>query len=153
MMRSTIAASMTAHRDCRSLFAAIAALVSATALPVAGLAAPQNTYPSQESLREVQLAALACARENTAESCSRAKQLGDPLLDHPRLPANCKDLIWLMLDKAQPAAVNSFSRRDALASLAEKLPLVCRSSEQPPSTTATEQKPGSGGINFGGSQR
>jgi hypothetical protein len=153
MMRSTIAASMTAHRDCRSLFAAIAALVSATALPTAGLAAPQNTYPSQESLREVQLAALACARENTAESCSRAKQLGDPLLDHPRLPANCKDLIWLMLDKATPEAANSFKRREAISTPAEQLLQVCRSSEKPQTTAAPEAKPKAGGINFGGGQR
>ena len=62
---------MTAHRDWRSLLAAVAALLSAAALPGTGLAAPNNTYPSQESLRDVQLAALACARENTAESCRR----------------------------------------------------------------------------------
>lgn len=153
MMRSPIAAVMTASRPWRRPLASGSLVLLGALWPGHSLGAAPIPFPSQESLRTLQLTALACARENSAESCSKTRQLGDPLLDHPRLPANCKDLIWLMLDKAQPAAVNSFSRRDALASLAEKLPLVCRSSEQPPSTTATEQKPGSGGINFGGSQR
>ena len=153
MMRSTIAASMTAHRDWRSLLAAVAALLSAAALPGTGVAAPNNTYPSQESLRDVQLAALACARENTAESCSKARQLGDPLLDHPRLPANCKDLIWLMLDKARPEAANSFKRREAISTPAEQLLVVCRRSEKPETTAAPEAKPKAGGLNFGGGQR
>jgi hypothetical protein len=101
----------------------------------------------------VQLAALACARENSPESCNKTKQLGDPLLDHPRLPANCKDLIWLILDQAKPAATNSFSRREAISKPAEQLLLVCRSSEKPEATTAPQAKPKAGGINFGGSQR
>ena len=101
----------------------------------------------------MQLAALACARENSPESCSKAKQLGDPLLDHPRLPASCKDLIWLMLDNAKPAATNSFKRRQAISTPAEQLLLVCRSSEKPEATSAPEAKPKAGGINFGGSQR
>ena len=153
MMRSPLAAVMTASRDWSCALAAATALMSAAVLPGAGLSAPYVPFPTQESLRDVQLAALACARENTAESCNKAKQLGDPMLDHPRLPANCKDLIWLMLEKAQPAATNSFNRREAISKPAEQLLLVCRSSDKPEATTAPEAKPKAGGINFGGSQR
>jgi len=153
MMRAPLAVVMTASREWSCALASATALISAAVLPSAVLSAPYVPFPSQESLRDVQLAALACARENSAESCSKAKQLGDPLLDHPRLPANCKDLIWLMLEEAKPAATNSFSRRDAISKPAEQLLLVCRSSEKPQATTAPEAKPKAGGINFGGSQR
>jgi hypothetical protein len=101
-------------------------------------------------LRKVQLAALACARENTVASCDQARQLGDPLMDHPRLPANCKDLIWEILEKAQPSASNSFSRREALADPAQRLLLVCRSTEKPEAATPPPATPGGGGLNFGG---
>ena len=144
---------MTAPRDWLRPLASAAALLCSVALPTQGNAAPYLPFPSQESLRNVQLAALACARENSPESCSKAKQLGDPLLDHPRLPANCKDLIWQMLDQTKPAATNSFSRREAISKPAEQLLLVCRSSDKPEATAPPEAKPKTGGINFGGSQR
>jgi hypothetical protein len=153
MMRSPLAAVMTASREWSCALASGTALIGAAVLPVAVLSAPYVPFPSQESLRNVQLAALACARENSPESCSKAKQLGDPLLDHPRLPANCKDLIWQMLDQTKPAATNSFSRREAISKPAEQLLLVCRSSDKPEATAAPEAKPKTGGINFGGSQR
>ena len=150
---------MTAHRgwhqSAAAALASTAALLVAVVQPEASRGAPYVPFPSQDSLRQVQLAALACARENSSESCKRAQQLGDPLLDHPRLPANCKDLIWQMLAKAQPAPTNSFSRRQAISDPAERLLLVCRSAEKPESADTPAAKPagGGGGINFGGSQR
>ena len=148
---------MTALRGWRlpatSALACTAVLLIGVVLPEGGLTAPYVPFPSQESLRDVQLAALACARENTAETCNQARKLGDPLMDHPRLPANCKDLIWQMLAKAQPAPTNSFSRREALSDPAERLLLVCRSSEKPEAADAPATKPAAGGINFGGGQR
>jgi hypothetical protein len=129
------------------------ALWAGVALPNSGRAAPYVPFPSQDTLRQVQLAALACARENTSATCKQARALGDPLMDHPRLPANCKDLIWQMLAKSQPAATNSFSRRQAISDPAERLLLVCRSAEKPEAAEAPAAKPGAGGINFGGSQR
>ena len=119
---------------------------SGVALPNIGYAVPYVPFPSQDTLRQVQLAALACAR-------NQARKLGDPLMDHPRLPANCKDLIWQMLAKSQPAPTNSFARRQAISDPAERLLLVCRSSEKPEATEAPAGKPAAGGINFGGSQR
>lgn len=155
MMGNTVSVVMTARRIWRlpavSALASTATLLVAVVLPAGSRSAPYVAFPSQESLRQVQLAALACARENTSESCNRAQQLGDPLMDHPRLPANCKDLIWQMLAKAQPAAVNSFSRRQAINNPAERLLLVCRSAEKPEAAEAPAAKPSAGGINFGGS--
>jgi hypothetical protein len=155
MMGNTIPVVMTARWGWRlpfaSALASTATLLVAIVLPEGSRSAPYVAFPSKESLRQVQLAALACARENTSESCNRAQQLGDPLMEHPRLPANCKDLIWQMLAKAQPAAVNSFSRRQAISDPAERLLLVCRSAEKPEAAEAPAAKPSAGGINFGGS--
>ncbi|MFZ9850826.1 MAG: hypothetical protein ACO3EF_09650 [Vulcanococcus sp.] len=107
-------------------------------------------FPSQESLRQVQLAALACARENTAASCEQARQLADPLLDHPRLPTGCKDHLWAIRQRAQPATVNSFSRREGLTQPAQLLLLACRSGEKPPEPATPPAGSGGGGLKFGG---
>jgi hypothetical protein len=147
---------MTALRGWRLPAASVlgsAAALLVDSLTGVGHAVPYVPFPSQDTLRQVQLAALACARENTSETCNQARKLGDPLMDHPRLPANCKDLIWQMLAKSQPAPTNSFARRQAISDPAERLLLVCRSSEKPEATEAPAGKPAAGGINFGGSQR
>ena len=108
-------------------------------------------FPSQETLRQVQLAALACARENTAATCDQARKLADPLLDHPRLPVGCKDHLWAISQKAQPAATNSFARRDAISQPAQLLLLACRSGEkQPEPAAAPPAGSGGGGLKFGG---
>jgi hypothetical protein len=133
---------------------ALAAVVSLSSLAQPAQAAPYVPFPSAEVIREVQLAALACARENTAISCDQARRLADPLMDHPRLPANCKDLIWQVIQKAQPATSNSFSRREAIADPAQRLPLVCRSADKPEAAAPPPgSKPGNSGINFSGSSR
>ena len=107
-------------------------------------------FPTQETLRQVQLAALACARENTAASCDQARKLADPLLDHPRLPTGCKDHLWTISQKAQPAATNSFARRDAISQPAQLL-LACRSGEKAPEPAAAPPAgSGGGGLKFGG---
>ena len=125
-------------------------LLIAAAAPAA-IAAPYVAFPSQESLREVQLAALSCARENSAPSCANARRLADPLLDHPRLPTGCKDHLWAIRQKAEPAATNTFARREAISQPAQLLLLACRSGEKPPEPAATPA-PGAagGGLKFGG---
>lgn len=144
---------MTLLRVWRRLSVAAGAVLGIGAVGPAVSAAPYVPFPSQEVLRAAQLAALACARENTSASCDQARRLGDPLLDHPRLPANCKDLIWQMLQKAQPAATNSFSRREAIADPAQRLLLVCRSTEKPEAAEPPAGKPvGGGGQPSGGSR-
>ena len=121
------------------------------AAPVMVLAEIYVPFPSQDSLRQVQLTALACARENSTASCDLARRLADPLLDHPRLPVGCKDHLWAISQKAQTAATNSFARREAISQPAQLLLLACRSGEkQTEPTTAPAPATGGGGFKFGG---
>ena len=126
-------------------------LVLLIATAPAAMAGAYVPFPSQDSLRQVQLAALACARENTASSCEQARKLADPLLDHPRLPVGCKDDLWAISQKAQPAAINSFARREAISQPAQLLLLACRSGEKAPEPAAAPPAgSGGGGFKFGG---
>jgi hypothetical protein len=141
----------------RTLLAAAASAIPgllASAMPHAARAEAYVPFPSQDSLRQVQLGALACARENTAASCDQARKLADPLLDHPRLPAACKDQLWTISQKAVPAPQNSYSRREAIGQPAQLLLLSCRSSETAaPAPAAAPPGSGGGGLKFGGSGR
>ncbi len=133
-----------------TLLSVASALVSAPGL-TANLYVP---FPSQESLKELQLITIACARDNTAESCAKSRKLADPLMDHPRLPASCKDLIWSIVQDAKPATSNSYQRREALSNPAQRLLLVCRSMELAKPEAAPPQAPNNpkkGGFGFGGS--
>ena len=99
------------------------------------LAAEQDApYPSSTLFRRLQLDVLDCGRENTSTSCDAARQVADPLLDHPRLPASCKDLLWSIRENAVVAPTNSFNRREALNRAAGDLMPVCR--ERAPVTPA-----------------
>ena len=137
-------------RPLTTFLSVASALVSAPGL-AADLYVP---FPSEESLKELQLVTISCARDNTAASCSKSQELADPLMDHPRLPASCKDLLWTILEKAKPAASNSYQRREALSDPAQRLLLVCRSLElakpeaNQPQAPDTKKKSGFG---FGGS--
>lgn len=113
---------------------AIGLLMASTGLIQAALAAPSQPFPSQDSLRQLQLAALACARDNTAASCDPVARMADPLLDHPRLPAACKDQLWALSQRARVSAVNSYGRRESIAQPAQLLLLSCRSGEKPKPT-------------------
>jgi len=121
----------------------IGALLSLGLMSGASTARAQGSvaYPTMETLREVQLAALACARENTSDTCSQARKLADPLMDHPRLPGGCKDALWAIIQNATPASSNTLARRDAIGDPAGRLLLVCRSSEKPVSGKTDTEKP------------
>jgi hypothetical protein len=108
-------------------------------------------YPSASKLREAQLATFACSRTNTAADCSRARDLANPLMDNPLLPTFCKDVVWDILQKAQPAAANSFQRRDELDQAGERLISRCQARAKPkPATPAAGGSPGpQGGSGFG----
>jgi len=138
----------------RSLLAAVASAMPVllqAGMPASARAEAYVPFPSQDNLRQVQLGALACARENNAASCDQARKLADPLLDHPRLPAACKDQLWAISQKAQPAPVNSYSRREAISQPAQLLLLSCRSSETAaPAPAAAPPGSGGGGLKFGG---
>ena len=128
----------------------MAALLGLGLMPLASTARAQGyvAYPSTDTMREVQLAALACARENTSDTCTRARKLADPLMDHPRLPGGCKDALWAIIQKSTPASTNTLARRDAIGDPAGRLLLVCRSSEKPVSGKSETEKPKQEGSFF-----
>jgi hypothetical protein len=105
-------------------------LAGGLALPAALGAAPaapkEPPYPSTDQWRQLQLTVLACGRENTSPSCDLARTTADPLLDHPQLPANCKDTLWTIRDQAVVAASNSYTRRERLNKVASELMPLCR---------------------------
>jgi hypothetical protein len=148
-MASTMHEGPTVHS--RLLAGISRALILGGLASLSSRAAPTLPFPSQDQLREVQLAALSCARDNSVPSCSRTRLLVDPLLDHPRLPAVCKDQLWAISQKAQPAATNSFTRREAIEQPAQLMMLSCRSLEKPPVPPSASEGSGSGGrLRFGG---
>jgi len=126
--------------------AAVLGGVLAAALPLlqpAGLrAAPAppaaDVFPPPETFRSLRLLTLACGRDNTAEPCDQARAVADPLLDHPRLPASCKDALWEIRQRARVAPTNSFKRRDPIDKAAEDVKAFCRQQE-----VKTEKKEGS----------
>jgi hypothetical protein len=122
------------------------------ALLVAPLqAAPKDPpYPSMDLLRELQLHTFACGRDNTTEACGKARTMADPLMDHPRLGANCKDAIWTILQRAKPSATNTFERREALNRAGQDLIPFCKQQTRSvaPSKTDTKPKEKKGAFNL-----
>ena len=115
------------------------ALISALMAVPSGLQA-QPVYvplPTRDALREIELQAYACSRENASEPCERTKTLSNPLMDHPRLSAACKDTVWELLQVATVVASNNYKRRDSIDSPARRLTVVCGAKEpaQPASPT------------------
>lgn len=83
-------------------------------------------FPPASLFRTLQLTTLACGRDNTAERCAEARRLADPLLDHPRLPARCKDVLWSIRNLAVEAPTNSLARRDPIDQAAAEVTVACR---------------------------
>ena len=46
-------------------------------------------------------------------------------MDHPLLPAICKDVAWSLLEQARVAPTNDYKRRDAIDEPARKMTRVC----------------------------
>ena len=88
-------------------------------------------FPTKSELRSLQLLAYTCSRENTADICTRTSEIANLLMDHPRLPAACKDTLWELLQEAKPATTNSYQRRDSIDSPARRLTVVCADPEKP----------------------
>ena len=129
------------HRRPSLQLLAAALALGIQGLPLRAQAQGAVAYPSPETLRDVQLAALACARDNTSDTCSQARKLADPLMDHPRLPGGCKDTLWAIIQTSTPASSNTLARRDAIGDPAGRLLLVCRSSEKPVTGKTETAKP------------
>lgn len=98
-------------------------------LPPLHAAPKEVAYPSTELFRRLQLDVLDCGRENNAASCDAARKMADPLMDHPRLPASCKDVIWTIREKAVVAPTNTFNRREELNKAAADIMPICRERE------------------------
>jgi hypothetical protein len=128
-------------------------VMGAATLPLLGpgslRAAPDpQVFPPSETFRKLRLITLTCGRENTAESCDSARALADPLLDHPRLPASCKDALWAIRQRATVAPSNSFSRRDPIDQAAQDLLVFCRQQQ-----AEAKEKTGGGGPGSAGGLR
>ena len=99
-------------------------LLCALALPAVA-AERYVAWPGKDQLRAIQRAAYNCSLENSAQSCDQTRALADPLMDHPRLPGLCKDVVWNLIEQAKVASSNDFRRRDAIDKPARRLSTVC----------------------------
>ena len=88
-------------------------------------------WPSQDALKTLQKEAFLCSLNNSTDPCDRTRKRADQLMDHPRLPAICKDVLWSLVGEARVAATNSFRRRDAIDQPARRLMGVCREPVKP----------------------
>ena len=104
----------------------------ALVLPTAAQAQQKKVpFPTREELRSLQLLAYSCSRANDQDSCGKARNLADPLMDHPRLSAACKDNIWELIQASQVVSSNSFQRRDSIDRPGRRLTLVRSEPEKP----------------------
>jgi hypothetical protein len=120
-------------------FAAVVLLAAPAGAQTASL------YPPASTFRSLQLTTLACGRDNDVASCDKARAMADPLLDHPRLSATCKDSLWTIRQKAIAATTNSPERRDAIDRAAKDVTVFCRQPDRPATTGSGSGSPGSGG--------
>jgi len=113
---------------------------------------PPESFPPASVFRTLQLTTLACGRENTAASCADARRQADPLLDHPRLPARCKDVLWSIRNLSVDAPSNSMARREPIDQAANEVTIACRQVIK----AKPEEKPQGGGggglLKFGAPQ-
>ena len=132
-----------------------AAMLPLAALPLrAGL--DPNLFPPAEMFRRLQLQTLNCGRDNTDAACTAARNQADSLIDHPRLPASCKDVLWSISRQAVPEASNSFERRDRIDRAAREVTIFCRQQAKPkPAEAPAPAAPGfgAGGFGFGSAPR
>jgi hypothetical protein len=116
-------------------------------------AAPANPpYPPTDTFRSLQLTTFDCGRDNSTTACDRARTGADALLDHPRLPGRCKDVLWTIRQKATVAPANSPERREPIDAAGREVVLACRPFSKPAAKTdgpATPARPGGGGFGFG----
>jgi hypothetical protein len=129
--------------------------LSAGAQPLLAAGNPKfdpAVYPPPDTFRNLQLALLACGRENTAALCEQVRQQADPLLDHPRLPSACKDVLWNIRQKAVVGAADDLNRRDRIEKLAREVSAICSPQVKPKANSegsGSGSGPGQrGGIRF-----
>lgn len=127
----------------------LAAALPLLAVASTGRAAPgDGAFPPPETFRKLRLLTLDCGRDNTAGPCDQARAIADPLLDHPRLSASCKDALWAIRQKARVAPVNSFQRRDPIDQAAQDVVAFCRQQIPKPREEEKPQGPAAPGGLF-----
>lgn len=137
----------------------IAAAAACLAIPTSAGPAGADAYvplPTTDAVRTIQLSTLACGRDNKAEPCENARRLADPLLDHPRLSALCKDALWSIRQRAvvDPSG-NTLARRDPIDRAANDAWAYCRPKPRPkdkPSGAEGSPAQSGGGFGFSGGQ-
>ena len=108
--------------------------------PAAQAAVEYVPLPTEAEIRALQLLAYECSRENESRSCERTRVTADPLMDHPRLPAACKDTVWDLIQASTVVETNTFQRRDRIDGPARRLTVVCTKPLKP--QLQTPQAPG-----------
>ena len=88
-------------------------------------------FPPTELFRDLQLKTIACGRDNSPEPCQQARAIADPLMDHPRLPASCKDTLWDIRERAVVVSKNSYERRETLNRNANDVMVLCKPATKP----------------------
>ncbi|MCP9776170.1 hypothetical protein [Cyanobium sp. WAJ14-Wanaka] len=110
--------------------AALVGLITGAAAPLLALPLQANPkeipFPSSEELRQIQLFSLDCGRENSIEPCQKARALADPLMDHPRLAASCKDTLWIIREQAKPQSPNTYQHREILNKAGSDVLVFCK---------------------------
>ena len=122
------------------------AMLPTRTLLLLALAAPLQAasnyvpWPNQDTFKMLQKEAFLCSLNNGPDQCEGVRQRADELMDHPRLPAICKDVLCSLVGEARVAATNSFQRRDAIDQPARRLSGVCSEPVKPtkkPASTRT----------------
>jgi hypothetical protein len=114
---------------------------------------PPDVFPPLSVFRALQLTTQACGRDNMAERCLDARRQADSLLDHPRLPARCKDVLWSIRSLAVEAPTNSLARREPIDQAASEVTLACRQvirAKPEPKPTGAPPASGEAPLRFGG---
>lgn len=106
-------------------------LQPAAVLAQSGGRSDPAAFPPTELFREIQLKTIACGRDNSPEPCQKARSMADPLMDHPRLPASCKDTLWDIRERAVVVSKNSYERREALNRAAADVMVLCKPASKP----------------------
>ncbi len=136
---------------CRGKALLAASLVAGLAWPLvqplraATATLPPDVFPPASVFRALQLMTLACSRDNSTNYCAEARRQADPLLDHPRLPARCKDVLWTIRNLAVETPTNSLARREPLDQAAAEVTIACRQMLK----VKPEDKPKGGGGGAG----
>ena len=126
-------------------------LCLALATPLHAAAEQYVPWPSKDQLRRIQIEAFTCSRENQEAPCSKARSQADALMDHPRLPVICKDVLWSLVETATVAPSNNYKRRDTIDAPAKRVITICAEPVKKKAKPTPRAPKSTGGFGFGSS--